>query len=195
MNETDLLIIGAGPYGLAVASYAGRLGLECMVVGDPMSFWRDHMPAGMKLRSPTSWHLDAAGELTFEEFLRTRELTPAQVSPISLGLYLEYGEWFRRQSSVEVRRAYVKNLAWQDRGSATFLATLVGRPRKIVARRVLAATGLTRYRKHSRRTWRPSCHREVTPILATTLTSAPPAWQALPYRGWSPERFRVGRPD
>ena len=145
MNETDLLIIGAGPYGLAVASYAGRLGLECMVVGDPMSFWRDHMPAGMKLRSPTSWHLDAAGELTFEEFLRTRELTPAQVSPISLGLYLEYGEWFRHQSAIEVRRAYVKNLARRDGSSPTFLATLDDGT-EIIARRVLAATGLTRYR-------------------------------------------------
>lgn len=29
-----------------------------------MSFWRDHVPAGMKLRSPTSWHPDAVNEWT-----------------------------------------------------------------------------------------------------------------------------------
>ena len=108
MNETDLLIIGAGPYGLAVASYARRLGLECVVAGDPMSFWRDHMPAGMKLRSPTSWHLDAVGELTFERFLQVKGLRPADVTPISLGLYLDYAEWFREQSGITVQPAYVE---------------------------------------------------------------------------------------
>ncbi len=145
MKETDLLIIGAGPYGLAVASYAKRLGLECLVVGDPMSFWRDHMPAGMKLRSPTSWHLDAAGELTFERFLQVRGLEPAEVSPISLGLYLEYGEWFRELSGIDIQRAYVENLEYLAVGPCGFSATLDDGT-EIGARRTLAATGLTQYK-------------------------------------------------
>ena len=145
MKETDLLIIGAGPYGLAVASYAGRLGIECLVVGDPMSFWRDHMPAGMKLRSPTSWHLDAVGELTFERFLQVRGLKPAEVSPISLGLYLEYAQWFRERSGIAVQQSYVENLQYLAGGPNTFSATLDDGT-EIGARRVLAATGLTQYK-------------------------------------------------
>ena len=145
MKETDLLIIGAGPYGLAVASYSRRLGIECLVVGDPMSFWRDHMPAGMKLRSPTSWHLDAANEWTFERFLQLRGLKPADVSPIPLGLYLEYGEWFREQSGITVRHAYVTNLEYLVGGPYAFKATLDDGT-EVGARRVLAATGLTQYR-------------------------------------------------
>ncbi|MDE2937326.1 MAG: NAD(P)-binding domain-containing protein [Chloroflexota bacterium] len=145
MKYTDLLIIGAGPYGLAVASYVRRLGLECTVVGDPMSFWRDHMPAGMRLRSPTSWHLDAIGKLTFERFLQVGGLQPAEVSPISLGLYLEYAEWFREQSGLAVQQAYVQNLQHSAGGPYPFAATLDDGT-EIGARRVLAATGLSQYR-------------------------------------------------
>ncbi len=144
MKRTDLLIIGAGPYGLAVASFANRLGLECLVLGDPLSFWRDHMPAGMLLRSPTSWHLDGAGELTFEAFLRARDLRPADASPISLGLYLEYGDWFREQSGITLQSAYVRKLDYLAGDPFAFLAELDDGT-EIGARRVVAATGLTHY--------------------------------------------------
>ena len=145
MTETDLLIIGAGPYGLATASYAQRLGLDCMVVGDPMSFWRDHMPSGMLLRSPTSWHLDAVGELTFEKFVGERGLTPGGVSPISLSLYLEYCRWFQERSGIAVQRNFVRNLRWTENLALPFTAVLDDGS-EIHARRALSATGLTHYR-------------------------------------------------
>jgi FAD-dependent urate hydroxylase len=44
--DTDVVIIGAGPYGLAAAAHLGRAGVEARVFGDPMSFWRG-MPDGM----------------------------------------------------------------------------------------------------------------------------------------------------
>ena len=145
MTETDLLIVGAGPYGLATASYVKRLGLDCMVVGDPMSFWRDHMPSGMLLRSPTSWHLDAVGELTFEKFVAEQGLTPEGVSPIALSLYLEYCRWFQERSGIAVRRNFVQNLRWTEGIPAPFTAILDDGS-EIRARRVLSATGLTHYR-------------------------------------------------
>jgi cation diffusion facilitator CzcD-associated flavoprotein CzcO len=58
MHETDLLIIGAGPFGLAAAAQASHLGIQHVVVGRPMEFWRKNMPAGMYLRSACDWHLD-----------------------------------------------------------------------------------------------------------------------------------------
>ncbi|MDE2843877.1 MAG: FAD-dependent oxidoreductase [Chloroflexota bacterium] len=140
-----MLIIGAGPYGLATASYARRLGLDCVVVGDPMSFWRDHMPSGMLLRSPTSWHLDAVGELTFEKFVSERGLTPEGVSPISLSLYLEYCRWFQERSGIAVQRNFVRNLRWTENLALPFAAVLDDGS-EIHARRALSATGLTHYR-------------------------------------------------
>src|SRR3954469_11130561 len=46
MSLTDVAVLGAGPYGLAVASALGEVGVEHRVIGDPMSFWRE-MPEGM----------------------------------------------------------------------------------------------------------------------------------------------------
>ena len=40
MDETDIAIIGAGPHGLAAAAHLRRAGVECRVLGEPMSFWR-----------------------------------------------------------------------------------------------------------------------------------------------------------
>ena len=53
-----LLIIGAGPFGLAVAADARYHGLPVSVIGKPMAFWRENMPRGMVLRSASDWHLD-----------------------------------------------------------------------------------------------------------------------------------------
>ena len=62
MERTSLLVVGAGPYGLAVAARARESGIDTLVVGHPMGFWTDHMPTDMFLRSGVDWHLDASGE-------------------------------------------------------------------------------------------------------------------------------------
>ena len=51
MEQTELSIVGAGPFGLAMAAEARRRGIAHRVVGEPMAFWREHMPVGMVLRS------------------------------------------------------------------------------------------------------------------------------------------------
>ena len=72
MVTTPLVVIGAGPYALSAAAFARRHGIETVVLGNPMSFWREHMPAGMFLRSGPDWHLDAAGVHTLEAWLAPR---------------------------------------------------------------------------------------------------------------------------
>ena len=63
-RRTDLLIIGAGPFGLALAADARHRGIDHLVVGKPMEFWKRNMPDGMYLRSDCDWHLDPNGEHT-----------------------------------------------------------------------------------------------------------------------------------
>ena len=38
-TSTDLLIIGAGPFGLSLAAYAQVMGIRHMAVGAAMGFW------------------------------------------------------------------------------------------------------------------------------------------------------------
>ena len=60
------------------------------MIGSQMAFWRQHMPAGMYLRSAADWHLDPAGVCTIERFLGSHGLTRSDAEPLSLRRYLEY---------------------------------------------------------------------------------------------------------
>jgi FAD-dependent urate hydroxylase len=51
MSASEVLIIGAGPYGLSVSAHLHGLGVDHMIVGRPMDTWRAHMPVGMFLKS------------------------------------------------------------------------------------------------------------------------------------------------
>ena len=51
MEHVPLLIVGAGPFGLSLAAYARRHGIEYLMVGRPMHFWEANMPHSMLLRS------------------------------------------------------------------------------------------------------------------------------------------------
>jgi cation diffusion facilitator CzcD-associated flavoprotein CzcO len=138
-DRTRLLVIGAGPFGLAIAAFAGRSGVDALVVGEPMAFWKSHMPAGMRLRSGVDWHLDAGGEWTIARFLSDRGLAEGDVTPIPLAIYLEYAEWFRQQAAVRVLRGTVQQLLHGD-GHCRFLATLAD-GRRIAADHVAVAVG------------------------------------------------------
>jgi hypothetical protein len=96
-NAHPFLIVGARPFGLAMSAQARALGIDHVLLGQPMSFWKHHMPAGMILRSGCDWHLDPGERDTIERFLQTRGDTPSDAEPLSLDLYLEYAKWFDLQ--------------------------------------------------------------------------------------------------
>ena len=137
-TRTSLLVIGAGPYALSTAAFARHHGIETVVVGRPMGFWREHMPAGMFLRSGPDWHLDAAGVHTLEAYLEERAIDPAEVDPLPIDLFLDYAEWFRQAKGIEVREDLVAELAKPD---GRFEAVLDSGER-VVADAVVAAPGV-----------------------------------------------------
>src|SRR5271163_2582478 len=51
MRASEVLIIGAGPYGLSISTHLRGRGIDHVIVGRPMDTWRVHMPAGMYLKS------------------------------------------------------------------------------------------------------------------------------------------------
>jgi thioredoxin reductase len=139
--RTDLLVIGAGPYACATAAFARASGIDTTVLGRPMAFWREHMPAGMYLRSGPDWHLDAAGEHTFAAYFEDRGLRPEQLDPIPIGVFLDYTDWFRRRAGVDVDERLVTDLSTVD---GCFVATLDDGA-TLVADRVLAAPGIEHF--------------------------------------------------
>ncbi|WP_189091841.1 NAD(P)-binding domain-containing protein [Deinococcus ruber] len=141
--DTELLIIGAGPFGLALAAYSQHLGIPHRVVGRPMEFWHSNMPEGMYLRSACDWHLDPTGHATIERFLSERGQTSADVEPLSRAFYLAYTEWFRQQQKIDPLPMYVQQLDSvqpDDPDAHLFRATLED-GQSITARNVVLAVG------------------------------------------------------
>jgi cation diffusion facilitator CzcD-associated flavoprotein CzcO len=137
--QTNLLIVGAGPFGLALAAQAAHLGIEHMVVGKPMDFWRQNMPPGMYLRSSWDWHLDPLNVHTIEKFLESRGQTTAEIEPLSLEFYLSYADWFQKQKRIVVSPWIIERLDRSAENGIFVAATSQGDT--IEARNVALAPG------------------------------------------------------
>jgi len=143
VRETDVLILGAGPFGLALASHLRDLGIDFALAGRPMSFWQENMPAGMLLRSGLDWHLDTAEVATLEAYVGERGLTEAEeVLPLSRDRYLDYVQWFAGRKGLRPVAENVESLMpGEDSGFVAETESGVIRSRAVVV-----ATG---FREHA----------------------------------------------
>ena len=139
-TDTELLVIGAGPFGLALSVLAQHDGIEHLVVGRPMESWKRHMPRGMFLRSTCDWHLDPLGVHTLDHYLQTKGFTREDVEPLSLDTYLAYADWFQRSKGITILHDYVECLDYGRDPRFPFLATMQD-GRSIRARDVVLALG------------------------------------------------------
>lgn len=140
-ERTDLLVVGAGPYAYSAAAFARDNGIDTHVVGHPMAFWREQMPADMFLRSGPDWHLDGSGTYTFEAFFEDRGMRREELDPIPIAVFLDYTEWFRDRTKLEVDERMVTDLT---RPNGDFLATLDDGS-TITAEKVLAVPGIRHF--------------------------------------------------
>jgi cation diffusion facilitator CzcD-associated flavoprotein CzcO len=133
--DSQVAIVGAGPYGLACAAFLRHSGVEPRVFGEPMGYWQS-MPRGMFLRSRRrSSHIaDPIQALTIDRY---EESTGARLSePIELQRFVEYADWFRRHAAPDVDRRRVRRI---DRVGRGFELTLENGGAVSAARVVLAA--------------------------------------------------------
>ncbi|MER5523066.1 FAD-dependent oxidoreductase [Streptomyces sp. NPDC002677] len=109
----DLLVVGAGPYGLSIASHAAAAGLNVRVFGRPMASWRDHMPRGMFLKSePWASNLsDPEARWRLDVYCAGRGVEARHGRPIPLDMFTEYGLWFARNAAPPVDERTVTRIA------------------------------------------------------------------------------------
>src|SRR5262245_42615097 len=90
----DVVIIGAGPYGLATAAHLKSIGVRFRIFGKPMGFWTDHMPRGMKLKSEgfASFLYDPESSFTLKKYCQKEQLPYADLGlPVPLETFTAYG--------------------------------------------------------------------------------------------------------
>jgi len=120
--KTDVVVIGAGPYGLSAAAHLNANGVSVRVFGETMSFWDRNMPEGMCLRSPweASQLSDPSRSLTIDAF---QTATGVPVSrPVPIARFVAYGRWFQSHAvpNLEPRR-----VAEIEKDTAGFRVVLV----------------------------------------------------------------------
>lgn len=137
----DVVVVGAGPYGLSVAAHLMNAGLKVAIFGKPLSFWSEHMPVGMLLRS--AWwatHLSDPQKLyTLERYFKEIGQEPSHTFPIET--FIDYGLWFQQQVVPDVDETYVELIEKKERH---FVLTLSDE-RVIQSRAVIMAPGLRYY--------------------------------------------------
>lgn len=141
-----VVVIGAGPFGIATTAHLRAAGLSVRTFGKPFDFWRHHMPEGMILRSRRrATHIaDPHRQLTIDQFERSTGRTCPGAS-LTLEEFIDYGTWFQQRAVPDLDQRMVERVA---RDGRTFMVTLAD-GEQVAASRVVVAAGLGTF------AWRP----------------------------------------
>lgn len=139
-TDVETAIVGAGPYGLAIAAHLCEAGGEAQVFGAPVEFWRTKTPLGMLLRSPlvASSIGDPAGKHSLQEYARDTGVTLS--APLPVETFVDYGLWFQRRAVPDVDPRGVTRIRCLARGFRLDLDD-----GSITARRVVVAAGVAAF--------------------------------------------------
>jgi FAD-dependent urate hydroxylase len=137
-NCCEVAIIGAGPYGLAVAAHLRAARVRVHIFGETMSFWRQHMPRGMQLRSPwIATHIaHPRGDYLLDDYFDEIDLPYPELLPIEN--FITYGDWFQAHVAPDLDTRTVIRVEACDQGFYLILDD----GERVLAKRVVVATGL-----------------------------------------------------
>ncbi len=144
MSATEVLVIGAGPFGLSISAHLRSRGVPHLIVGRPLDTWRAHMPAGMYLRSEPYGSDMASPRRGFDvgAYCESHGLDyVARLGPLSIERFLDYGDWFARQLVPDVLDRTVTEVA-PVRGG---FRVAFDEAESLLARQVVVATGVRPY--------------------------------------------------
>ena len=134
----EVIIVGAGPYGLSAAAFLQNAGVDPYVIGQPMAFWKRNMPPKMLLRSRIeASNIAAPGErLTLDAYQRlVKRKFP---EPLPIEDFIAYGDWFQKQVAPEADERPVRCIS--HNGSAFVVSFADGQ--EFRSKNVILATGI-----------------------------------------------------
>lgn len=141
VSEPKVCVIGAGPYGLAVAAHLRYAGIETRVFGSPMRRWFEQMPLTNFLKSEgcASSLPDPSGRLTLPAFCQEEHLDYSDYGdPVSRDTFAKYGIAFQRRLAPHVENVRVVGLKSAASGFEITLET----GESLRAGAVVVATGM-----------------------------------------------------
>jgi Pyridine nucleotide-disulphide oxidoreductase len=133
-----VLVIGAGPHGLAASAYLRHAGVETAIFGESMAFWREQMPVGMLLRSALRATNIASPERTLSLDRWSEETGREVVFPLPRPDFIDYAEWYREQVAPDLDPRKVERI---ERDGDAF-QLLLSDGEEVRAERVGVAAGI-----------------------------------------------------
>jgi cation diffusion facilitator CzcD-associated flavoprotein CzcO len=145
MSEmVDVVIVGAGPYGLSIAAYLKQKKVSFRIFGTPMQTWREQMPVGMMLKSDgfASNLYDPRSAFTLRHYCAENNLPYADIGlPVPLATFVAYGLEFQKRFAPQLEQTNIRSVRRIDRGFE--LQTMLGET--LLARKVVVAVGITHF--------------------------------------------------
>jgi FAD-dependent urate hydroxylase len=142
-TDCDVVVLGAGPYGLSAGVYLKAKEIDVRVFGEPMDFWANQMPKGMLLRSPreASNIADPGSSFTLDAYEAASGTKPA--APVSLETFVRYGQWFQQQLGPQIDRRIISRIS---RANSAFKIALEDGT-IVRSRRVVVAAGVGSFQR------------------------------------------------
>jgi thioredoxin reductase len=144
VSTEEVLVIGAGPFGLSISAHLHGLGISHQILGKPNGTYRSHVPVGMNMKSEP-YATDIATPkpgYNIAAYCAQHGLDyQDRLGPLTLERFLAYADWFTEQLVPNIRDVTVSDVTAIDGGFRVSFADAD----PITARQVVVATGVLPY--------------------------------------------------
>ena len=145
MNDMlDVVIVGAGPYGLSIAAHLQKTGMRFRIFGSPFRMWREHMPKGMYLKSDgfASNLSDPDGIFTLKRYCEQENIPYDDLRiPVELATFNRYGLEFQRRFVPDLIN---KDVVAVDQVQGGFRVELEG-GESVLTQKLILAVGISHF--------------------------------------------------